>query len=287
MKEEKFLYVTCDLLKPTVEGSRLSHGYDDIQWTVNILDELGIKGRFIWEKFETELDAWLDQECTAAIVQPYLKLVPDLLCSASCVVGWELPAGLRHALESEGILWVSFAHYFWSPRKDLLVVESSSSSLLEAIHQPLPRIQPIWTLDNHLRTSSLLIAEPPQLHSSRIRNGKLLSLNDCVDQILEFMNLGKDIFVFPNILTPSIQSPVFSLLGLQPLNARASCFIAYLASDRAAEIASVDPALVHVTQSFQKPFHCWNPQQRASAIIPLRHLKKPDFWNEIFDRTAQ
>ena len=281
------MYVTCDLLKPTVNNLRFSHGYDDIQWTVNILDELGITGRVVWEKLDTELDSWLNQECTAEIVKPYLELVPDLFRSASCVVGWELPAGLRHALESEGILWVSFTHYFWSQRKDLLVAESSSSSLLEAIHQPLPRVQPIWTLDSHLRSSSLLIVEPPNLHSSRIRNGKLHSLNDCVDQIFEFMNLGKDIFVFPSTLTPSGESPIFSLLGLKSLNARSSCFIAYLASDRAAEIASVDPGLVHVTQSFQKPFHCWNPQQRPSAILPLRHLKKPGFWSEIFDRTAQ
>ncbi len=286
MKKGKILYVTCDLLKPTVKDSRLSHGYVDIKRIVNNLYELGIKGHCVWKKFETELDSWLSQECTAEIVKPYLELEPDLFRSAFCVVGWELPAGLRHALESEGILWVSFAHYFWSQRKDLLIAESSSSSLLEAIHQPLPRVQPTWTLDSHLRASSLLIVEPPHLHGSRIRNGKLHSLNDCVDQIFEFSNLGKEIFAFPNILISGSQSPVLSLLGLQPLNARPSCFTAYLASDRATEIASVDPSLIHITQSFQKPFHCWNPQQRGSAIIPLRHLKKPCFWNEIFDRTA-
>ncbi|PWU07782.1 MAG: hypothetical protein C5B47_05585 [Verrucomicrobia bacterium] len=288
MKEEKVVYVTCDLLRPMTRGPYSCQGEKDLNWITGILDKLGIKNRSIWKEFSTPVDSWLSQECTLEITKPYLELIPDLFRSASCVVGWGLPAGLRQALESEEILWVSFTRYLWGHRKDLLAVESSSSWLLEAIHQPLPRIQPIWTLDDHLRTSSLLIVEPPASHDSRIRNGKLHSLNDCVDRILEFGNLGKEMYVFPNdVVDTGNTSLTLSLLGLHPLNTRLSCFAAYLASDRVTEVASVDPSLIHITQSFQKPFHCWNPQQGASALISLRCLKAPSFWDKILNQRAQ
>lgn len=284
MNKEGSLFVTCDLLQPHLGRScrtKPTVGYQIITWIMGILDKQEIKARSLWKSAITDIDLWIRWEHTPEVIEPYLDVVPDLLQSASCVVGWELPNGLRSVLESHEILWVSFTHYLWTYRSDILSVESNDTSLLKAIHRPVHAIQPMWTLDHRIPASSFLIVEPPEFHCSRIHNGKVYTLDDCSDEILNTIENQRALFVFPQLVTQP-KSAVLALVGFHTFSH--SSFTLYLSSNRIGAVASLDPSVVHATEAFHKPFYSWSSSYHLSALISYRHLQSREVWQEICSR---
>lgn len=285
MKEEKVLFVTSDLLSPLNHPFQQPDEHEGIKEICSSLKELEIKAHLLWKRVEnTNFDHWLEQEHTPQITEIYLNLFPSFLKSACCVIGWELPNGLCRTLEEEGILWVSFSPYLWGPRTDMVCVESSDSSLLPAIHRPIPRTQPTWNLDEDIRFSTLLVMEPPRFHRTRIHNGKVYTLNDCIEPASELIADGKQLFVFPGLTLTDVESPALSLLGPHNLQGSFTLASVYIASERTFAVASLDPSVEHLARPFQKPFHSWNTFYPSSALITCRDLKNRSFWQEILKR---
>ncbi len=286
MNREKRIFVTCDLLKPseTSQNPQLACNHSSLERLTEILKSLGIEADIIWKSVWADLETWLSQEHTSEILEPYLQASPDFLQSAYCVVGWELPTGLRKVLETEKILWISFAQYIWSPRNDILIVTSNDPSLLAAIHQPLPRFQPTWTFDDQLRESCFLVIDPPYLHSSRVHNGKLHCLNDCVDQISELMSTEKDILLFPGTAIQDSRCFFAFFVGFRALQGAIHTTAVYVSSPRVRGIASVDPSVAPLAEIFQKPFQNWSHSSQPFALISYRSLKSRRLWDEVLNR---